>query len=68
MHEPSANPNPQKPGPPPERFPRGSVALTVGLGALWLFVVIGAPWIAAPIKELANDVDLALGLWSKARP
>ena len=68
MQEPSAKPTPPEAGPPPERFPRWSVGLTVFLGGLWIFVVIGAPWIAGPVREVANDLDMALGLWSKARP
>ncbi len=68
MQERSANSNHAEPGPPPERVPRVSLALTAGLAALWCFVVLTAPWIAPPVKRLANDLDLALGLWSKARP
>lgn len=68
MQEPSAKPTPPEPGPAPERFPRWSVGITLALGSLWLFVVLTAPWIAAPVKEIANDLDLAVGLWSKARP
>ena len=68
MQERSAKPTPTEPGSPPERLPRWSLSLTLALGSLWLFVVVGAPWIAAPVKEIANDLDLALGLWSKARP
>ena len=68
MLEPSANPTPTEPGPPPERFPRWSVALTLALGSLWVFVVVGAPWVAAPVSELVNDVDMAIGIWSVGRP
>ena len=68
MAETSANRPPVEPGPPPERLPRWSIGLTLVLGSLWLVVVIGAPWLAGPVAEIANDIDLHYGLWSKARP
>lgn len=68
MHERSANPTPNEPGKAPERFPRWSVALTIALGSLWLFVLFAAPRIAGPVAEVVNDVDLELGIWSRARP
>lgn len=68
MAETSANRFPDEPGPAPERLPRWSIGVSAVLGALWLLVVFGAPWLAEPVSEIANDIDLRYGLWSKARP
>ena len=54
------------PGPPPERFPRVAVAATVALLLLWAVAVIGAPWIAPGVADIANQIDLHYGVSAPA--
>lgn len=68
MREPSATSNPPEPGPAPERPPWLTIGVTAATASLWLVVVIGAPWLARPIRDAVNDLDLRFGWWSKARP
>lgn len=66
--EPSATPGRSEPGPPPERLPRWSIGITLITGSLWLVVAIGASWLADPVRDVVNDLDVRFGWWSKARP
>jgi len=54
------------PGPPPERLPRVAIATTVALLLLWAVAVIGAPWIAPRVADIANQIDLHYGIGAPA--